>query len=84
MNSAKSDILEPGLGTRNFQMMLRFSTFQEDILGYSWEPNSENCLDLNFVAPLVRKLSLYQIETISHLQSENSYCKYQVLVASKI
>ena len=32
-----------------------------------WELNSENCLDFVFVAPLVRKSSLYQIKTISHL-----------------
>ena len=40
------------------------------------EPNPENCLDFIFAAPLVRKLSLYQIQIyvpdISHLQSENS------------
>ena len=46
-----------------------------------WEPNSENCSDLNFAAPLVRKFSLYQIQTISHLQSKNSYCIYQAIHA---
>ena len=29
----------------------------------------------------MRKLSLYQIQTVSHLQSENSRLSYQVLVA---
>ena len=46
------------------------------------ESNSENSLD--FAAPLVRKLSLYQIQIISQLQSENSCWICQVLVASKI
>ena len=31
------------------------------------EPNSENCLDLIFAAP---PCDMYQIQTISHLQSE--------------
>ena len=45
-------------------------------------------LDLIFTAPppppLVGKISLYQIQTISHLQSENSCWICQVLEASKI
>ena len=49
-----------------------------------WEPNSENFLDLNVAAPFLRNLSLYQIQIILYLQSENSCWIYQVLVASKI
>ena len=30
MNNAKTDNLEPGLGTRNFEMILRFSKFREN------------------------------------------------------
>ena len=30
MNSAKNDNLEPRLGTRNFEMILRFSKFREN------------------------------------------------------
>ena len=30
MNSTKNDNLEPGLGTRNFEMILRFSKFWEN------------------------------------------------------
>ena len=47
------------------------------------EPNSENCTDLIFAAPLVRKLSLYQIQTISLLQSEHPCWICYVQVASK-
>ena len=43
MNSAKIDNLEPGLGTWNFEMILRFSKFLENL---RLEPNAENCLDL--------------------------------------
>ena len=30
MNNAKHDNLEPGLGTENFEMILRFSKFREN------------------------------------------------------
>ena len=30
MNSAKNDNFEPGLGTRNFEIILRFSKFREN------------------------------------------------------
>ena len=69
-NNAKNGNLEPGLGTRNFEMILRFSKsgkFQVTV----WEPNSENFSELNFAAPFF-------------LQSENSCWIYQVLVASKL
>ena len=32
MNSAKNDNLEPGLGTQNFEMTLRFSKFRESFM----------------------------------------------------
>ena len=32
MNSTKDDNLEPGLGTQNFEMILRFSKFQENFM----------------------------------------------------
>ena len=81
MNNAKNDNLKPGLGTQNFEMIRKFSEKFQVTVG---EPNSENFLDLNFAAPFLRNLSLYQMQTISHLQSENSCYIYQVLVASKI
>ena len=87
MNNAKNDNLEPGLGTRNFEMILRFSKFRENFRLHSGNQilkTSQNELDLNFAALFLRNLSLYQIQTTSHLQSENSCWIYQVLVASKI
>ena len=33
-----------------------------------WEPNSESCLDLIFVAAPCEKVTLVSVETISHLQ----------------
>ena len=65
MNNAKNDNLEPGLGTRNFEMILRFSKFRENFRLQSGSHDSENFLDLNFAAPLLRNLSLYQIQTIT-------------------
>ena len=32
MNSARNDNLEPGFGTRNFEMILRFSKFGENFM----------------------------------------------------
>ena len=72
MNNAKNDKLEPGLGTRNFEMILRFSKFRKNFTLQSGSKNSENFLDLNFLAPFLRNVSLYQIQTISHMESENS------------
>ena len=70
------------------QILKWFLSFQSfgKILGYSLEATlwKHYCLDKSFAAPLVRKLSLYQIQTISHLQLENSCWIYQILVASKI
>ena len=83
MNSAKNDNLEPGLGTRNFKIMFRFSNLGK-ILGYSLGAKLSKLLRFEFFCIPFEKVSLYQIQTISHLQSENLYCIYHVLVASKI
>ena len=63
----------PGSELEILKWFIGFQSFRK-ISGYSLGANSENFLDLNFAAPFLRNLSLYQIQTISHLQSENS-CK---------
>ena len=71
MNNGKNDNLDPRLRNRKFEMILVFKVsgkFQVTVC----EPNSENLLDLNFDASFLRNVSLYQIQIILYLQSENS------------
>ena len=81
--------------TRNFSLSIQFWTIlkymesceierQEQRL--IREPNAENCLDLIFVpSPCEKDVILPgTIQTVSHLESENSCWTCQVLIASKI
>ena len=50
-----------------------------------WEPNTENCLNLIFIAPPCEKVIFVCVtKAISHLQQENSCWTCQVLAAPKI